>query len=398
MNKDSGKLLRIGVLLDSQAIPDQRHLFRGMWKWLQQHPDRHWQVFYFPREELDTLRNAKCDGFIGSLGTPALYRLALRMSVPFVQVTHVDHAKGIPCVALDERACGRAAADHFIERGFQRFACVSRGAVGWNGKRLCGYADRLHEKGLPVAMLDITKIPGAGTCFNQPDVRRRIAHFIQAQPGPLAVFGADDFLAMEVAHACVAYDIPIPDEVALLGVNNNDVCELVHPPLSSMRQPNQEIGFKAAAVLDQLIREGSVPEMLTLIPPLPIITRRSSDRMLIDDEDVRHAVEYIQKRFSEQITVDDLARHTSLSRTSLYRRFAQCLGYNPYASIRKTRLHEARRLLVQTEIPVCEVAERCGFRSTASFTTAFGKSEGITPSVYRRRGGPIPGQSSMPRS
>jgi LacI family transcriptional regulator len=180
----------------------------------------------------------------------------------------------------------------------------------------------------------------------------------------------------------------VPDQVAVLGVDNDDLVQsLAYPPLSTVNTARQRIGFEAAAMLEKLMAGEPVDGGPVLIPPTGVITRQSTDLLAIGDDDVADAVRYIHAHAGRPIAVDDVLRDLALSRRQLERRFRQSLGRSILDEIQRCRVDRARQLLVETELALPHIATASGFASASYFSVVFNKSQGMTPGEYRSRFG-----------
>ncbi|HEY0008690.1 MAG TPA: substrate-binding domain-containing protein, partial [Tepidisphaeraceae bacterium] len=214
-----------------------------------------------------------CDGLITDrdIGLESLLRKA---GFPVVSLSDRAGAENAHIVAFDDHAVGRLAAEHFLDQGHWQFACVTYGVgeIGWETKREAGFAERLKEAGrsyTPLRVNDLPLDPQSPHTMSQHDAirQRAIGAFLKALPKPLAVFGCDDTLAVMVADACQRVLLNIPADVALLGVNNDPMCELTGPPLSSIALPSEQVGYEAIATVSALLRGCKDVQRRTLLPP-----------------------------------------------------------------------------------------------------------------------------------
>jgi LacI family transcriptional regulator len=202
------------------------------------------------------------------------------------------------------------------------------------------------------------------------------------------MFCADDFCARRTVEDAIALGLQVPDQIAVLGVDNDEInCELSGVPLSSIRLDTERIGYEAAALLASLIAGQSAPTDHILVPPIEVITRRSTDMLALADAEVSAAVRFIRDQGGREINVEDLLQRTKLSRRSLEMRFRKALGRSPYQEIRRVQIERAKLLLTRTDRPMREIADACGFRETRQLSVAFHERIGLTPRQYRRRTG-----------
>jgi LacI family transcriptional regulator len=214
--------------------------------------------------------------------------------------------------------------------------------------------------------------------------RPRLEAWLQTLPKPIGILAHNDLRGRHVVDACRRLGIAMPDEVAVLGVDNElPHCEMCNPPLSSIVTDSERIGFEAAGLLDQLMNGKTPPAKRVLIPPLGIVVRQSTDVMATTDSYVAKAVRYIREHAAEGIDVGDVLRHVMISRTALDKRFLKVLGHTPHEEIRRVRLKRARELLAESDLTIEVIAERCGFRHGEYLGAVFLRDFGQTPGEFR---------------
>jgi LacI family transcriptional regulator len=195
----------------------------------------------------------------------------------------------------------------------------------------------------------------------------------------------NDFRGVQALDACRRAGVAVPEEVAVIGVDNEVLaCELAYPPLSSVIPDCRRIGYEAAALLDHMMADSSAPREHRVIPPLGLATRQSTDVTAIADPCVADAVRFIREHALEGIGVEDVLDHVPVSRSVLQRRFRAALGRTVHEVIAGVRLRRAKQLLVETDLPLPAVAERSGFSHSEYLITAFRRATGTTPGAYRR--------------
>ena len=377
------------IVLSAPGIPDQAGLFRGVRRWLDRDPDVRVRVHWgFTNAQA---RSLSCDGLITDRG-PGTEALLRRAPFPIVSVAGRSGTDDQYFVAVDEHAVGRMAADHFREQGHWQFACVTYGSgeIGWDTQREQGFAERLAEAGRSYAPLHVDDLPrdrrSPHIMAHNDTVRRRaIAAFVKALPKPLAVFAGDDLLAIMVAGACEHAGLGIPADVALLGVNNDPLCQLFGPPLSSVALPSDRVGYEAMATISALVNGREDMPRRTLLPPLGVVVRPSSDALQVRDPVVGEALRYIRDDPRGAIGVKELAARVGMSRRALERRFRHAVGRTPGEEVQRLRSRLWRRLLTDTDLSMAEISQRCGFGAPATFAAAVRRAEGLAPSAYRQK-------------
>lgn len=332
------------------------------------------------------LNEAKADGVIAYAETSEQIDFLKSLKIPFVNLTlHEPPAEDLAIVHSDNVEIGRRLADHLISLGLRNFAFV--GHFDWyhNQLRREGFLARLRESGF-----DATSIEVAFESDTQGDVvfRRIDQEQLRSQlaelPQPCGVATCHDEFAYEVVECTKQLAISIPFGISVVGVNNYGlICDTTSPPLSSIAQNSERIGYLAAQLLDQLIQGEPTPSEPILVAPGPLIARRSSEFLALDDKEVASAIEFIRARYGQPITVADIVENSEVSRKTLENRFKSVVGHSIAHEIRLSRMRHAQHLLSSTSLSVIDVAIRSGFDSTSGFIRAFREYTGTTPADYR---------------
>lgn len=308
-------------------------------------------------------------GVIGYLSPAAVDWLDQR-GIPAVNVK-TDFPELPACSVLtDNLEIGRRAAGYLTEKGFRRFAFAAGPIKGvCRDLKYEGFAERLAEVGLEAPRIRVKDIG---------------ALFAEDRRQPLAVFSVEDFVGRMVVEFCRDSALRVPEDVAVLGVNNSPfICSMLKPRLSSMELGAERIGYRAAQLLDQLMQGAAVPREPILIAPEGIAERRSTELVEMEGRLVPDALRFIRGHVHEPIQVADIARAVFCSRRTLEKQFRQALGRTPHAEIRRARIHRACELLRETDTIIEVLAGLCGYATRDRFNAAFKKETGLTPSRYR---------------
>lgn len=331
------------------------------------------------------LRGWKGDGIIAALNTPAENDCAGGLRVPVVNISSTLAESSVPRVSIDNRLIGELAADHLIKRGFQDFAYYGLKKVAYSQLRREGFEDRLATAGYRCStFLSTPTFRLHGVKWQEQ--HHALADWIRSLKTPAALFAVTDYRAMQALDACRQIGLLAPQQkIAVLGVDNEEViCQHMIPTLSSVARDDKREGYRAAAVLDQLM-QGKQELEEVLIPPLDVVERDSTGILAIHDDRVRKAIEYIFEFIEEPFDVNVLARHVEVSRRWLEYEFRNAVGESPYQYIRRQRLEHARRLLTtDRRAKIYEIARLTGFGSAKQFTVVFQQKYGMTPREYRR--------------
>ena len=294
-----------------------------------------------------------------------------------------------PVVALDDIAAGRQAAEHLIECGLRNFSYYSwspNDTYRPGRQRYLGFKSLLAERGF-----DHIECP-----LVLPTIEARVSHghrpaligWLRSLPKPTGLLAFDDGYASDLAEACLEGNIPVPDHIAIVGVNNDDLlCESSWPPLTSVESDFSRMGFTAARILDQMFHGHEPPaeDRMVLLPPLGVVQRQSTSTLAVSDPNLADALRFIREYACAPCSVDDVLRAVPVGRRWLERQFVAHIGRTPHDEITRVRVETAERLLLRSELNIMEVASKCGFTDTNSFYKYFRRMTGATPAAYRRK-------------
>ena len=282
-----------------------------------------------------------------------------------------------PIVGLDHAHVARLAAQHLLERGLHQFAFVgSRGRA-----ELFSRAIERSGKGGVIRFDD-----QEDSTRDWDSAQERLSAWIASLPKPIGILTDDDERGLAVLDACRRVGAIVPDDVAVIGVGNDaTLCDLAIPPLSSIDVNAQGVGYEAAALLDRLMTGESAPARPIKLAPRGVITRRSTDTVAAEDEEVSRAVSYIRERACGGLQVGDVLAHTGMSRASLQQRMKQLLGRTIHQEIQRARLNRAKDLLAMSPLTIKQVARESGFASVQYMTRVFRAETGETPARFRVR-------------
>ncbi|MDA7916299.1 substrate-binding domain-containing protein, partial [Verrucomicrobia bacterium] len=215
---------------------------------------------------------------------------------------------------------------------------------------------------------------------------KKIAAWLKKLPRPIGIMACYDIRGQQLLDVCRDQSISVPDEVAVIGQHNDELlCELCDPPLSSVIPDPRRAGHTAASLLDRMMRGQKADTKPYLIAPLGVATRRSTDVVSIPDSQLSKAIRYIRDHALEGINVADVLKAVPMSRTLLERRFKHYLKRSPYDEILNIRLRKAKELLKGTELPIAEVSARTGFTTPEYLSAAFKKKTGFSPRAFRSK-------------
>ena len=322
------------------------------------------------------LKRWRGDGVLCTARTPEIAAAAEALRCPVVNLAGRLGDLPLPSVLAEERAVGEAAGQYLLARGFQKFAYVGRNDA-FSTRRSEGFERVIVREGHPPP-----------TRFVRHEQDEELLAWLTDVAYPAAVFTQDDYASHHVLRLCQRRGVQVPEQVALLGVDDLWwLCELAYPPLSSIDTDINRRGREAAALLERLMDGHAKPSAPIFIPPVGVVTRRSTDIFAVQDRDLVAALRFIRERYSEAITPDDVADHVLVSRRTLTRRFASHFNRSLREELWRVRIEAAQKLLTGTDLSMLDVALRCGFSGASVFSSMFKKRTGTTPSGFRRRRG-----------
>jgi LacI family transcriptional regulator len=327
------------------------------------------------------------DGMLVQVGTRVdLTRYIRRQRVPCVDMWVCRPDIPLPRITGDQRLIGQVAADHLLERGFRHAAFFSTEYRHMHKLRAEGFSDRFAEKsGVRPENLAWERHSRKGI-DNWRAQNAWLKSMLGALPKPLGIFCYSDYDSAKIETICLEAGYAIPDDVAILGVDNDAlVCENIHIPLSSVRHDLFRIGYEGAALLDRLMQGGKAPDTPILIPPRGIETRASTDGFVSSDPIIRAVITLFQENLGRDIGLRDAAEAVGLPVHRLKAHFRSTLGEAVYATLTRLRLFEVKRLLAHSGLSVKEIASKTGFCHAQHLNHAFRRSEGCAPTLYRQR-------------
>ncbi len=381
------ELKRIGLLLheDSAFI---RGVLQGVIQYAR--PGRPWVFRTFRPDgpvKLE-LRSWRPHGLITHIADGNDAQMVLDTHLPAVDVSGNMQDNPLPRIPLDDAAIGATAARHLLQRGFVHLAAISYHHADFAQSRVAGFTAKATELH-PQMVIGQFLIPLGQLRRRNARARivadRRLRQWLVKLPKPVGVLAVNDELGLILTEACREQGIHVPEHVAVVGVDDDDlICSMAHPPLSSVALPVRSLGYAAAQMLDQLM-QGHKPLLPLPLEPLEVRTRQSTDIMAIVDEDLGAALRFIRLHAGEPMGMSDLLRHIPVSRRSLERRFRLILGRSFLQELQRVRIEMAQQLLSTTNLPMPLIAQRCGLGTGKQLSTTFHALTGETPRSFRQR-------------
>ncbi|HVJ66446.1 MAG TPA: XylR family transcriptional regulator [Caulifigura sp.] len=378
---------RVALLVETSQIYG-RELHEGIADFFEAHGD--WSLFMDQRElgaePPKWFTHRQWDGVISRITTPALARAIRKMKVAAVDLTDRAKSQGFPRIQSDHRAIGAMAADHLLDRSFRSFAFCGYSGEAWSDGRLSGFRERLQSRGFDCEVFESAWSGSVAPSWDADE--QSIGKWLKGLSRPVGLMACNDLRGQQVLESCRRLNVEVPREIAVIGVDNDRlICRLSDPPLSSVVPNARHVGYQAAALLDSLMKGGKAPAADQLIAPVRVVTRRSSDTLAVDDQDLEATLKFIQDHACRGITVADVLKSVPVSRSFLERRFREILGRTPHAQIRHVQLERAIELVTETELPLKQISLMCGISHVEYLSYLFKNHTGVAPGEYRRRHG-----------
>jgi LacI family transcriptional regulator len=351
-----------------------------------------WSVYWEPgglEKAWPKIRSLEIDGII-LRDVDKLAEVAA-LGIPAVVIGHNQaEIPNMVNVITDSAAVGQMGAEHLLLCGFKHFAFCGHGRTGpkqsssqpfnWSAQREAHFVRRLRQAGFAVHTRVINP-----AVQSWPEERRRLASWLEALPKPVGLMACNDDCGRQVLEACKLARLSVPDQVGVLGADNDEVvCGLADPPLSSVSIQFERAGYEAALCLTRLLRRrGSAPAKI-VVPASHVVARRSTDVSTADDPQVLKALRFVRDHAHEDIFVGDICRAAGVSRRSLEIKFYRELGCTIRRHIQRVRMEQIRRLLIETDLPIGNIAENLGFSDVQHFSRYFRAGQKMTPLAFRR--------------
>jgi LacI family transcriptional regulator len=322
------------------------------------------------------------DGIIAQIENERSFEKLLQLEIPIIAQDTNERFLGVPNITGFYKETGQMAASYFIEKGFKNFAFYGFENMVWSRERCEGYCEKTKEYGFEV---HIYQHPKEETPPLWSYKESSLSDWLKALPKPIAIMTCDDNQGQHVTEACKAVGINVPEQVSVLGVDNDlSICNLSDPPLSSISLNTEKAGFETAQLLSKMIANKDYQYENIYVEALQIVTRRSTDFLAVDDKEISKALHFIYYNFKERISVDDVVDATALSRRVLEKRFQSVLKRSVLDEINSLRIKQVKQLLIETELSITEISDFCGYTDIKNLSRYFRRYEGINPLEFRK--------------
>lgn len=364
-----------------------REILLGVSRFLSLHGP--WSIFTQERGQNDPdpswLADWQGDGIITRSADFTLCRKARERGIPVVSVRHLFDHPEFPTVFPDQELIGKRVANHFLARGFKHFGyCGVAGFKQWERRRHAAFIRVVEDNGGTWNEYKPVSVAGEGQNWEQE--QEKMIQWLQDLPKPIGIMTAHDTRGVQVLDACRRADIQVPYEVAVVSVDNDPVlCELANPPLSSLDQNAQKLGFEAAALLSRMMKGEEIEPANAFFEPGEVIARMSSDVIATKDANVSRAVRFIRENACTEIDGQAIARAAGQSRRAIEKKFRAITGRTPMEEVHEIRLRRIKKLLTETNDILPLIAEQSGFVYHEYMSRFFKKQTGMTPGEYRQK-------------
>lgn len=377
---------RIAILIDT-STGHGRGLLNGVINYQREFGP--WSIIfrsYNPDQPVPIwLRKSHVDGILARVPNQQLSKVIRQRKLTIVDLPYTAEGSGFPSLFTDNQAIVQLAAEHLLDRGFSNF-----GFCGWPR----GHNSRMDER-CDLFVQFLAQAGHACNIFQKKNTRwiardwekeqLRIADWLLALPKPVGIMACYDERGQQVLEACQIAKLKVPDDVAVIGVDNDDlICKLSSPPLTSIDSGFERIGYAAAELLDQLMKKKKQSASPIYYPPVRVIQRQSTNVIAVEDKDLAAALQFIREHANQRISVEDILAKVPISRSSLERRMKKYIGRTPKAEIIRVQLERVNELLAETDLSLAAIAVKTGFEHPQYLAELFKRTYKQTPGSYRR--------------
>ncbi|WP_339924054.1 DNA-binding transcriptional regulator [uncultured Cyclobacterium sp.] len=332
---------------------------------------------------LEWAKDWGADGIIGQLYNEIDLELLIDSKIPVVAQDFKERFTEIPNITGSYHEAGEIGAQYFLKKGFKNFAFYGFKDIVWSRERAEGFEKEVNSMGYKVNYFEHRKSRSTDLWYYKSN---SLSKWLLSLPKPIALMTCDDNQGLHITEACKQNKIRIPEEVAVLGVDNDEMlCELSDPPLSSIGLDIEKGGYDTAKLMEQMIRTSASNFYDILVKPTQVITRQSTDIYATNDDHIASSLKFIHKNIEKNLQVDEVVKQVPLSRRSLEKRFLQITGYPIYKYIFNLRIEKFTQKLLETDETVFEIAMDLGLNDSKNIARQFKQVKGCNPIEYRKR-------------
>ena len=376
------------LLLTDFSSGYSRNLLKGIVRyskevgnWSFQRMPLYYRMLYGENGVVEWAKKWQADAIIAQLSDVNI-ELLNDLNIPIIVQNYRDRNKAVSNLTGDYFNTGVMAAKFFLNRGYRNFAFYGfKGAI-WSRERADGYSHEIEKQGYKLAILENDNKDREEWSYNHTV----LGNWLQSLPKPVALFACDDHFALQISETCNVYNINVPDDIAILGVDNDDLlCNISDPSLSSIVLDVENGGYNAGKLLHQLITKEITEPFNIVVNPLIIERRKSTEKYAVSDKNIRTILNYIEKNYANHLSVEELVKQVPLSRRVLEKKFKEETGESLYQYIQNYRIDQFTRLLITTDYSLFEAALQSGFENYKNVSRIFRKYKALSPAEYRKR-------------
>ena len=374
---------RVALLIETTRTYT-RDLLAGIRRYIAKHGP--WSTFVeigdFETDPPAWLPNWDGDGILTRTFTPRMAEVINNIGLPAIELRSPKLCPQLPFCGMDNHRMGLMVADHFINRGYRKFAAYTLDIESFFQERIENFTRTLGQRGFDCDILPSTEDRHPN---DWEENQAQLVNWLLSLAKPVGIYAANDQLGVRLLDACQRAGLMVPEDVAVVGTENEEtLCEFATPSLTSVAFNGREVGYRAAEALDELMsgRVLSDPEML--VKPPGILVRESSDGLVIEDFLVRGAIKLIRSRALDGTNINDVCSKLNISRSTLERRMKASLNRTPKEELLRVRFKEVERLLRETDLTMEVISDQTGFAHCHYLQTQFRNRYGMTPGTFRR--------------
>ena len=353
----------------------------GPWTFYREPP--HYRAIDWKKKVSDRLRSGQVDGII--MREPERIDEIIRYGIPGICAPVTRRTvEGFVSIVIDNGAVGKLGAEHLLQCGFRHFAYCGFEGIYWSVKRGEAFQGCIAKAGYPCHVYQPPKAKAMQALWEKEEPL--LVAWLQSLPKPVGIMTCNDDRSQHVLDACHAAQIHVPGEVAIIGVDNDEfICRLANPALSSICLDAERLGYRAAQLLDCVMAGEPCRETTVEGQPTHVVARSSTNILLVKDQGVSDAIRFIREHSNRALQVDDVAEAVALSRRTLQQRFSKAIGRSVHSQILRERVNRIAPMLVETDWTVARIAEEMDFSSAKQLNRVFTRLQGVTPATYRLR-------------
>lgn len=378
------------ILLSDFAEEYNKNLLRGITRYSKDHGP--WTFCKMPTYYRETIgidgilkwaKEWEADGIIGQFYNDEEVEKFTQANIPVIAQDFKERFTDIPNITGAYKETGRLGADYFLKKGFKNFAFYGFGNIVWSRERAEGFEERIQEAGFDVHYYEHKDSRAIDLWYYKPSA---LSVWLKSLPKPIALMTCDDNQGHHITEAAKHAGIRIPEEVAVLGVDNDEmVCDLSDPPLSSIELDSEKSGYEAARLMEQMINEKICYAPDIIVKATQVVSRHSTDIFASKDKYIVNALKYIHGNLDKNLKVDQVLKEVPLSRRSLEKRFILTTGYPVYEYIYNQRIEKFTQKLLETDMTIFEIALDLGLSDSKNIARQFKQIKGLTPMEYRKK-------------